>query len=110
MQLKPNAGKNSYPNRSKKPNASSTKPKVVQVKEKKPDLPVHSLLSPKLNIVVDEMLEWNTEFAALSKVLRLTKLEHPKRVELEHDFEMLLRKIQVRSQSLLETMDENDQD
>ena len=110
MQLKPSAEKSSYPKRNKKPSVNSTKPKVVQVKAKKFDLPVHSLLGVDLNFIIDEMLEWNTQLAVLSKVLKLTKLETPERVELEHEFEMLLRKIQIRSESLLETMDDNDQE
>ncbi len=82
-------------------------PKKPSAARKKVELPIHSLLSPDLNFVIDEMNVWSKEFKAVSQKLRRLPLEHPSRESLEHQFEMLLHHFEVRSKTLIQTMDKN---
>ena len=106
MQLKADAGKSNYPNRGKKPSVKSTPKKPSSVR-KKVELPIHSLLSPELNFVIDEMNVWGKNFKTISQKLRRLPLEHPERENLEYEFEMLLHHFEVRSKTLIQTMDKN---
>jgi hypothetical protein len=82
-------------------------PKKPAQARKKAELPIHSLISPDLNFVIDEMSDWGKNFRALSQKLRRMPLEHPERQDLEFEFEMLLHHFEVRSKTLIETMDKN---
>ncbi len=79
---------------------------MLEVSEKI-EMPIHSLLSSDLNFVIDEMNVWSKNFKALSQKLRRLPLDHPERENLEHEFEMLLHHFEVRSKTLIETMDKN---